>query len=611
MPTPDPNNVLFKIAHPDLYERNPFNVLNLPVDATAKDIRRRKEDIEAAFDAGTEASEFANILPGDETRKTPTRAEVDELFATLEDPEKRIAYALFWFWPDDLLGIDTQSKRTRRANPNGAFGHRAVVAAWDKDARLPPDATVTGWISRHNLAVFSHMMGLVYERELMSIPPTDADTPDYVHDYWRSSISWWNVVAAEPDFWRYVSDLVALLEDPRVDYRFARALRDQFAFAFDQINVELAIEFAKTGREADAKRQVEYMKLSQPDSDDVEGTFDDAFAGLLRQTEAIVNAARDEVQENPKNGLKKANEILWLTAEPIRVSRIIFEKGTPIRNSIVTTVFSGVRSCLIAYGNATEDWNNCIFLTNKLKRLAETNEQQSLVQKDSDICRENFKSSICCICGEPVKKHHLYTASNKEILACASAYKDSLTIHMYGEVKKGAEVGKVSYKVRTIVIPVCWSCAITHVPNLMCKSDTGHYSIPEGGYESLSGTLEQLLRTEQSNTGNKQSWEDPYKNSEAYKAILKFSDVAQLLRKGWKVGKEVSQQEICSLWGIPEPKGSVGVSSLMDPFQKARIYQSVDLRHHRSSSGCMIPFAFFVVLSFFLVRGVATTMSMI
>ena len=58
MPTADPSNVLFKIAHPDLYERNPFNLLNLPINVTARDIRRRREDIEAAFDAGTEAEEF-------------------------------------------------------------------------------------------------------------------------------------------------------------------------------------------------------------------------------------------------------------------------------------------------------------------------------------------------------------------------------------------------------------------------------------------------------------------------------------------------------------------------------------------------------------------------
>ncbi len=44
MTTPDPTNVLFKIAHPDLYARNPFNLLNLPIDATAKDIRRRQAE---------------------------------------------------------------------------------------------------------------------------------------------------------------------------------------------------------------------------------------------------------------------------------------------------------------------------------------------------------------------------------------------------------------------------------------------------------------------------------------------------------------------------------------------------------------------------------------
>ncbi len=44
MATLDPTNVLFKIAHPDLYARNPFNLLNLPIDATAKDIRRRREE---------------------------------------------------------------------------------------------------------------------------------------------------------------------------------------------------------------------------------------------------------------------------------------------------------------------------------------------------------------------------------------------------------------------------------------------------------------------------------------------------------------------------------------------------------------------------------------
>ena len=273
MPTPDPNNVLFQIAHPDLYERNPFNVLNLPVDATAKDIRRRKEDIEAAFDAGTEAAEFANILPGDETRKTPTRAEIDELFATLENPEKRIAYALFWFWQGP--------QEAKPRNPNRSIAGFLSMFEGNLEEAMRADGIPTPLLGRHNLAVFHHMKAMAAEKSLLGKAVQNAVDPavaNQLSSHWKSAIAGWNALANDPDAWHAVSDLVTALGDPRVDYRFARALRDQFAFAFDQINVELAIDFAKTGREADAKRQVEYMKLSQPDSDDIEGTFDDAFA---------------------------------------------------------------------------------------------------------------------------------------------------------------------------------------------------------------------------------------------------------------------------------------------------------------------------------------------
>lgn len=447
MPTPDPNNVLFKIAHPDLYERNPFNVLNLPVDATAKDIRRRKEDIEAAFDAGTEAAEFKNVLPGDEARKTPTRAEVDELFATLEDPEKRIAYALFWFWPEDMNDIERETIRKRNRNPNGPFGHRETVSVWDKDARMPDDATTTVWISRHNLAVFSHMMGLAYELELKAIPQASASTPDYVNDYWRSSISWWNAIVGEPEFWRYAVDLVNSLADPRVDHRFVRSLRDQFAFAFDQVNVELAIDFAKTGREADAKRQVEYMKISQPDSDDVEGTFDDAFAGLLRQTETIVKTAVLEAKTAPKDGIRLANGILRQTEEPLQVSRIVFEKGAPVRNAIVASIFRGVHNCLVAFGNEVKDWRECLKLTETLASIAETPEQKRTVETDLGMLK--------ALADNQSKREHCWCCGAKMDESKGDGYK---SFHLWGKMRLGNKLGAVRYQTLQIEVPVCKKC---------------------------------------------------------------------------------------------------------------------------------------------------------
>ena len=453
MPAPDPTNVLFKIAHPDLYERNPFNVLNLSVDATAKDIRRRREDIEAAFDAGTEADEFAGMIPADDGRKTPTRAEVDDLFAALEDPERRIAYKLFWFWPTET---DPATAAKSKRDPNAAYRHTDAVRTWENRALASPRSESV--VERHNLAVYSHLMALYGEQS--SRQRTAQQVSADVDNHWRDGIRWWNDLAGDPELWHSVSESVTALNDPRLDYRFARSLRDQFAYAFDQINVELAIEFAKTGREADAKRQVAYMKLSQPGSDDVEGTFDDAFAGLLKQTEAIVDAALAEAKAKPKDGLKQANAVLNQTAEPLRVSRIVLDKGSPVRDAIVSAVFAGVRGCLIAYGNETKNWDECLKLTEKLKGIAETEEQKKKAEEDETIILRNRKDSVddnrCWFCGNPIHDH--YNALH--ILLTKPAHVERFHINRTeGQVTSRASgTIKIPETTKSVSIPCCHDC---------------------------------------------------------------------------------------------------------------------------------------------------------
>ena len=442
MPTPDPSNVLFKIAHPDLYERNPFNVLNLPVDATAKDIRRRKEDIEAAFDAGTEADEFANVLPGDKTRKTPTRSEIDELFATLEDPEKRIAYALFWFWQ----GPQAANPR----NPNRSIAEFLSMFKGNLEEAMRADGIPAPLLGRHNLAVFHHMRAMAAEKSLLREDVQSAVGPviaNQLSAHWKLAIADWNDLANDPDVWHAVSDLVTALGDPRIDYRFARALRDQFAFAFDQINVELAIDFAKAGREADAKRHVEYMKLSQPDSDDVEGTFDDAFAGLLRQTETIVKTAVSEAKTAPKDGIRLANGILRQTEEPLQVSRIVFEKGAPVRNAIVASIFRGVHNCLVAFGNEVKDWRECLKLTETLASIAETPEQKRTVETDLGMLKT--------LADNQAKREHCWCCGAKMDESKGDGFK---LFHLWGKMRLGNKLGAVRYQTLQIEVPVCKKC---------------------------------------------------------------------------------------------------------------------------------------------------------
>ena len=449
MKTQDPNNVLFKIAHPDLYARNPFNLLNLPIDATAKDIRRRREDIEAAFEAGTEEDEFKFVLPLDNQRKPPTLDAVHEAFDALNDPEMRIGYSLFWFWPED-------ESVGRGARTSASSDIERLSARWNEKAKLLP-AGAERARCRHNLAVYNHLMALAGEQGILEIRHWKGTTQKLlailVLDKWERAISQWNATVGDTEAWHIVADLVSSLNDPRLDYRFARSLRDQFAFAFDQINVELAIAFAKVGRETDAKRQVEYMKLSQPDADDVEGTFDDAFAGLQKQVEAIVNAARGEANSNPKSGLAKVDEILERTKEPVQISRIIFDKGEPIREGIITTIFAGVRNCMIAYGNETNDWDGCLKRIPALKALAENDRQMALVAEDERIIAGNKKAKdeeeTCWFCKQKFS---------------TSRPRKTQTVHLWGNMRMGKQFGDVTFSKRSIEVSLCQHCLIHDYP---------------------------------------------------------------------------------------------------------------------------------------------------
>lgn len=463
----DSNNILFKIAHPDIYMRNPFNLLNLSINATPKDIRRRKEDIEAAFNAGTVENEFQFVLPLDASRKPPTQDVVNEAFLALENPEMRLAYSLFWFWPE-VMPSNFQAKRRKISScPNGEIDDNAI-STWETIAS--GNNSEAKAIACHNLSIFNHLIALAGENALLSTrKKNSSDYKNKLHAYWHEGVRYWNIVAASTECWHFISELVTYVNDPRIDYRFARSMRDQFAYAFDQINVELAISFAKCGGKSNALRQIEYMKLSQPDADDVEGTLDDAFAVLLRQTEAIVKTASEETRKNPKEGLSKCDEIINRVEETVRVSRIVLSKGASIREAIITTIFNAVRGCMVAYGNATNDWDGCLQRIIALKALAENKKQLALVEEDLQIITKNKEQKdeeeTCWFCKQR------YTTTNPRRLK---------TIPFWGNLKMGTTFGQVSFSKVSVNVHLCSQCYlcadIKSHPNVsMCIKEGWEY----------------------------------------------------------------------------------------------------------------------------------------
>ena len=88
---------LDSIADLELYRKNPFRVTGLPVDASPKEIGKLTDRLKMFAELGNawEHQQFAFSLD-----QTPPIEEIREAAQTLRDPEKKITYGFFWFWPE-------------------------------------------------------------------------------------------------------------------------------------------------------------------------------------------------------------------------------------------------------------------------------------------------------------------------------------------------------------------------------------------------------------------------------------------------------------------------------------------------------------------------------
>ena len=93
--------LLSKFGTFDTVLKNPFYLLGLSSAASQSEIRRRREDLDAANAKGPKEwnGSFPYLLKG---TPLPSYDEICEAFTSLEDIEKRIVASYYWFWiPDD------------------------------------------------------------------------------------------------------------------------------------------------------------------------------------------------------------------------------------------------------------------------------------------------------------------------------------------------------------------------------------------------------------------------------------------------------------------------------------------------------------------------------
>ncbi len=443
---------LLALCTPSLYAENAFRITGLHVYATARDIRRRQEDLKTVEGSTDWQDEHKHALSLDEP---PTPDQVITAFLKLQDPERRLIDELFWFWPL-TVGGGKQDEAIHYLKTGNAS---QACQIWES---TPRHRTHEGLAALHNLAVYHHLVAIEWEarsQQARSKKPKAKDLPQIL-EHWDKAVTYWETITDEDAFWQIFTDRIRAMDDPRLTTGFTRRLRATFPIAFDQINALLAAAYAEVGHFEHARRHVKYMEVTQADQDDVEKTIRTVFAPLEKRVNLLVEHAVADSRKTPQNGLTNARHLLQATKEPLSVAQGLLDEGHTIRTILFDSVAEACFSCLIAYGNKTEDWQPCSDLLTELETLAVSKEAKTRIRDNRDIARKNHA-------GKLLREQCWFCKTNK------ASESSKCEVAMHGEVKRIRELDgtRTVWRHLNVSIPRCETCNQQHATPRPTRQD--------------------------------------------------------------------------------------------------------------------------------------------
>ncbi|TDB91481.1 hypothetical protein E1264_01425 [Actinomadura sp. KC216] len=403
---------------PDLYRENPFRVTGLTVDATARDIRRRSEELQVKAKLGAPPGTGSALLPLD---PPPDADAAQRAIQRLRDPVRRLEDELFWFWSsrdgDEALAAlrDGRVEDAERLWSDPGPGRPAAVAA-------------------HNLAVLAHARAL------------DDEAPD--PGLWERALRHWRAALDTGAFWDLVAARARTADDPRIGPGAAAELRERLPAALLSISARLAVRESEAGEHAKASAHIDLMRGSGFDGALVETALRDAVAPVASRLRSQSRSALERADATPESGHGEAVRLLE-RAEPVLAGLgAVLPGDHSLLEGLRDEVADSAMRCVILYGNETGDWHPAEGVLERAEATAVSANVRTRIAENLETVRENQVYAICWFC----KENPSHDGAGFQV-------------KMHGEVNEEITAyyaRRITWRKLTITVPRCAGCASAH-----------------------------------------------------------------------------------------------------------------------------------------------------
>lgn len=483
------------LATPDLYRKNLFRVLGIPVTATPQDVRRsqRKRDMARRLGADHGPVDGHELL----ALRDPDEENIRIALEHLNDPKSRLLDEIFWFWPTAGDGAnDPGLAALERGDVQGALD--AWAAGGSENAEL--------WVVKaHNRAVLNHLIALEFDAWIVAQSNPRAGSAHYqdpkikARALWGNALGGWGSVLDSELFWQRVKLRIDEMNDPQLTTEMVHRIRETLPEAVLNINAQIALRAVERGDKNLAEihlRLLHQATLSPAEEqratytvfvNDVDGDTLSPAEEVLRATLAPIRHPAEEVlwatlapirhrieslceqatrkaADDAEYGDKAASDLLEQTKPLLHTLDVLLADQDVLRSGTHDAVAEAALTCLIAYGNKTERWGDMVRLLDVAIPVAGGAALRARMEENRKQVQRNHEDGVCYFCGEEksdpakVKEVKMYGDVKLEY----PKLQDTYLRYLHHRSENQSETVKITWRHVVILIPRCKRCAFIH-----------------------------------------------------------------------------------------------------------------------------------------------------
>lgn len=410
----------------NIYRYNGFRLLDLPITASGKKVKKSFRKIEAKYKMSdsediTLKDVLMPIVP------SPKFNNYQKANSRLNDAKVRFIDEIFWFWPSNLIKDED-------------------AVAWDYLRNKQYDDFIKYWedkkdnnVSYHNLAIFYQAMSLDFH--------ASNENTNKILDYSKKALNYWKKTFTS-GFENFARDRVRKLNNPLLKESFVDEVFSQLQKAILSIYLDMAQNAIKSNNLNDVHKYIDLINDSGFDFKVMSNTTNNLLTFLLYQVDSEIKDYELSVKDFNKTDylpvILNAKSFNVTVSPLLNILSILASNNIKAKDAISKAYMAILNSTVSSFNSLLDDYsvsNNLNLLYVSLIDIISDNykdfelnyNSRDLINKNSEV----FKNRISFL------KSMVYSSSDKSATGIICSY-------VKDEFKKGPKLDNISTKMDLI-----------------------------------------------------------------------------------------------------------------------------------------------------------------